>query len=104
MVLENGNPIILMRKKGGALQPEQIEISSLDLRYEAYRLKAPGAEKILLASILENGIRDPLQGSTAREIGFCSMASSATDVPGSSTSPWCPTSVWGTMRLAGSLN
>jgi hypothetical protein len=61
-VLENGNPIILMRKRGGVLQPEQIEISSLDLRYEAYRLKAPGAEKILLASILENGIRDPLQG------------------------------------------
>ena len=41
---------------------ESVEISSLDLRYENYRLKAPGAEKILLASILENGIRDPLQG------------------------------------------
>ncbi len=41
---------------------EQIEISSLDLRYEGYRLKSPGAEKTLLASILENGIRDPLQG------------------------------------------
>ncbi|MBW1692299.1 MAG: chromosome partitioning protein ParB [Deltaproteobacteria bacterium] len=41
---------------------EQIEISSLDLRYEGYRLKSPGAEKTLLASILENGIRDPLLG------------------------------------------
>ncbi|MGD9182481.1 MAG: chromosome partitioning protein ParB [Desulfobacterales bacterium] len=49
-------------KKGGALNPEQVEISSLNLRYETFRLKAPGAEKTLLASILENGIRDPLQG------------------------------------------
>lgn len=42
--------------------PEQVELSSLDLRYEDYRLKAPGAEKSLLASIAESGIRDPLQG------------------------------------------
>ncbi len=41
---------------------EKIEIESLDLRYETYRLKSPAAEKILLTSILENGIRDPLQG------------------------------------------
>lgn len=41
---------------------EQIEIESLDLRYETYRLKSLSAEKILLTSILENGIRDPLQG------------------------------------------
>lgn len=42
--------------------PENIEISALDLRYEKCRLKAPGPEKILLVSIVENGIRDPLQG------------------------------------------
>jgi len=41
---------------------EQIEISSLDLRYESYRMKSPGAEKVMLGSISENGIRDPLQG------------------------------------------
>ena len=41
---------------------KQIEISSLDLRYEGYRLKSKIAEKILLASIIEHGIRDPLQG------------------------------------------
>jgi hypothetical protein len=41
---------------------QQIEISTLDLRYESYRLKAPGAEKTLLISILQNGIRDSLQG------------------------------------------
>lgn len=44
------------------MMSEQIEISSLDLRYEAYRLKAVAAEKTLLISILQNGIRDPLQG------------------------------------------
>ena len=41
---------------------EQIEISSLDLRYEGYRLKSRIAEKALLASIIEHGVRDPLQG------------------------------------------
>lgn len=41
---------------------EQIEISGLDLRYESYRLKSSGAERTLLLSIMENGIRDPLQG------------------------------------------
>ena len=41
---------------------EQVEISSLDLRYQGYRMRCPGAEKTLLLSILEKGIRDPLQG------------------------------------------
>lgn len=41
---------------------EQIEISSLDLRYENYRLKCKRVEKTLLVSIIEHGIRDPLQG------------------------------------------
>ena len=41
---------------------EEVEISSLDLRYEACRMKSPGGEKVLLGSILEHGIRDPLQG------------------------------------------
>jgi hypothetical protein len=41
---------------------EQVEIASLDLRYEGFRMKSPGAEKALLLSILEKGIRDPLQG------------------------------------------
>ena len=47
--------------------PEHIEISALDLRYEPYRLKAAGAEKTLLASILGNGIRDPLSGADIGE-------------------------------------
>jgi len=41
---------------------EQVEISSFDVRYESHRMKSPGAEKALLGSISEHGIRDPLQG------------------------------------------
>ncbi len=41
---------------------EQVEIAGLDLRYEDFRMKSPGAEKALLFSISEKGIRDPLQG------------------------------------------
>ena len=41
---------------------QQVEISSFDLRFEGYRLRNKAAERILLASIAENGIRDPLQG------------------------------------------
>jgi hypothetical protein len=40
----------------------QVEISSFDLRFEGYRLRNKVAERILLASILEKGIREPLQG------------------------------------------
>jgi hypothetical protein len=40
----------------------QVEISSFDLRFEGYRLQNKVAERILLASILEKGIREPLQG------------------------------------------
>lgn len=46
---------------------EEIEISALDLRYESYRLKSKGAEKALLVSIAEKGIRDPLQGVDAND-------------------------------------
>jgi hypothetical protein len=41
---------------------KQIEIASLDLRYESCRMKSPGAERQLLASIVAQGIRDPLRG------------------------------------------
>lgn len=45
----------------------QVEITSLDLRFEGCRLKHQSAERGLLASILENGIRDPLQGVDTQE-------------------------------------
>jgi hypothetical protein len=41
---------------------EQVEITRLDLRYQSCRMRCPGAEKALLLSILEKGIRDPLCG------------------------------------------
>ena len=47
---------------------EEVEITSLDLRYESYRMKSFGAEKALLGSIIENGIRDPLQGVAKNEV------------------------------------
>ncbi len=41
---------------------EHIEITSLDLRYEKFRLKSKTREKTLLASILDRGIHDSLKG------------------------------------------
>jgi len=38
------------------------EISTFDLRYESYRMKNPALEARLLASILERGIEEPLEG------------------------------------------
>ncbi|MCP4007654.1 MAG: chromosome partitioning protein ParB [bacterium] len=38
------------------------ELSSLDLRYECYRMKNPAIEVKLLASIHERGIDEPLEG------------------------------------------
>jgi hypothetical protein len=46
---------------------QQIEISSLDLRYECCRVKSRYAEKLLFDSILTQGIRDPLQGVDATD-------------------------------------
>jgi len=41
---------------------ELIELSTMDLRYESYRLRNPPAEVRLLASIVERGIEEPLEG------------------------------------------
>jgi hypothetical protein len=46
---------------------EQVEISSLDLRYESCRMKSKQAEKQLLDSILDNGIRDALRGVETKQ-------------------------------------
>jgi predicted transcriptional regulator len=46
-----------------------IEISSLDLRYEGYRMKNPALEGRLLASIAQRGIEEPVEGVRAAE-GF----------------------------------
>lgn len=41
---------------------ERIEIIHLDLRYEKFRLKSKEIERVLLTSILENDIQEPLKG------------------------------------------
>jgi hypothetical protein len=40
----------------------EVELASLDLRYESFRLKQPALEERLLASILQRGIEEPLEG------------------------------------------
>jgi hypothetical protein len=40
----------------------EVELSTLDLRYEDYRLKMAAAEAWLLASIAQRGIEEPLEG------------------------------------------
>ena len=47
---------------------QDVEIASIDLRYESCRMKHAGGEKALLASIVEHGIREPLQGVDAGEV------------------------------------
>lgn len=44
---------------------ENVELSSLDLRYENYRLRDDGREARLLASIVQRGIEKPLEGVDA---------------------------------------
>ena len=41
---------------------ENVERSTLDLRYEGHRLRDDAGEARLLASIAERGIEEPLQG------------------------------------------
>ncbi len=53
---------VLKKIQGMSKMIEQVEISSLDLRFEGYRMRSKNTEKGLLHSILENGIHDPLQG------------------------------------------
>jgi hypothetical protein len=42
--------------------PENVELSSLDLRYEGHRLRDDAHEARLLASIAQRGIEEPLEG------------------------------------------
>lgn len=44
---------------------QDIELATIDVRYESYRLRNPGAEKRLLSSITERGIEEPLEGVDA---------------------------------------
>jgi hypothetical protein len=54
--------IITASRHKGRQMVEQVEITSFDLRYQGCRMRCPGAEKALLLSILEKGVREPLCG------------------------------------------
>jgi len=41
---------------------QEVELNSLDLRYEGFRLKQPALEERLLTSIVQRGIEEPLEG------------------------------------------
>ena len=66
-----------------------MELVSLDLRYEGFRLKVPALEERLLASMAQRGIQEPLEGvelggaASRRPSTCCSTASSAIAVRGS---------------------
>lgn len=49
---------------------KDIELSSLDLRYEGYRMKNAGLEERLLASIAQRGIEEPLEGVQLQEVSI----------------------------------
>lgn len=46
----------------------EIELTTLDLRYESYRMKQPAHEARLLASISQRGITEPLEGVDGPEV------------------------------------
>jgi hypothetical protein len=45
----------------------QVELVELDLRYEGYRMRNPGLEGRILASIAERGIDEPLEGVDTKD-------------------------------------
>jgi hypothetical protein len=45
----------------------EVELASLDLRYESFRLKQAALEERLLASIAQRGIEEPLEGVQVQE-------------------------------------
>ena len=50
----------ILRNSGGEVR--ELELSSLDLRYEGHRMKNAAVEERLLSSILQRGIEEPLDG------------------------------------------
>jgi len=49
---------------------ENVELSTLDLRYEGHRLRDDAREARLLASVAERGIEEPLEGVDTSEARF----------------------------------
>ncbi len=71
---------------------EMVERSSLDLRYESYRLRSDVAEARLMASIAERGSKNRSVVSIHRKAACCWMASDAIGVRRNWASSACPTS------------
>ena len=46
---------------------QEIELAELDVRYESYRMRNPALEERLLASILQRGIEQALEGTACGE-------------------------------------
>src|SRR6266481_1080415 len=58
----NGLPDLNRAGERGHRMTNEVELGSLDLRYESFRLKQPPLEGRLLSSILQRGIDEPLEG------------------------------------------
>jgi len=48
----------------------EVELAELDVRYENYRMKNPGVEKRLLASIAQRGIEQALEGAACGAVNI----------------------------------
>jgi hypothetical protein len=46
---------------------QEIELAELDVRYEGYRMRNPALEKRMLASIMQGGIDQALEGTACGE-------------------------------------
>ena len=51
----------------GHRMANEVELASLDLRYESFRLKQAALEERLLSSIAQRGIEEPLEGVEVKE-------------------------------------
>jgi hypothetical protein len=87
----------------------EVDLASLDLRYEGFRLKQPALEARLLSLIAQRGIEEPLEGVEAQEAkvllnGFkryrCARQLRLATVPYSSLGPDEATAILGLLKLS----
>ena len=87
----------------------EVELGSLDLRYEGFRLKVPALEERLLSSILQRGIEEPLEGVEVQQTkvllnGFkryrCARKLRLATAPFSSLGPDEATAILGLLKLS----
>jgi len=87
----------------------EVDLASLDLRYEGFRLKQPALEARLLSLIAQRGIEEPLEGVEAQAAkvllnGFkryrCARQLRLATVPYSSLGPDEATAILGLLKLS----